>query len=244
MKQTIMFDLDDTLVHCNKYFYLVIDQFVDLMKTWFASHPLTTDEIRDRQTEIDIAGVQTSGFKSEHFPESFVETYRYFAGLYGRKTNPAEEDNLWKLGLSVYESETEPYPYMEETLLKLQMAGHDLHLYTGGEPLIQFKKIERFQLERYFDERIYVRQHKDIQALESIVSEQGFDRDNTWMVGNSIRTDIVPALTAGIHAIYIPTETEWQYNIVEINVEPKGQFLTLQHLPDVPTAINEYAAGK
>jgi putative hydrolase of the HAD superfamily len=240
MKQSILFDLDDTLIHCNKYFYQVIDRFADTMLDWFGDLGITRHAIREKQTEIDIAGIHTLGFQSSHFPQSFVETYRHFADLTGRRRSPLEEDTLWKLGLSVYELETEPYPFMQETLEHLSDAGHELHLYTGGEPLIQNRKIEHFQLSRYFGQRIYIRQHKNNEALENILRTGTFDREHTWMIGNSIRTDVVPALSAGIHAIHMKSDTEWLYNVIQIEVEPRGAFLTLDQLSDVPPAIQGY----
>lgn len=241
MKQQIMFDLDDTLIHCNKYFYLVVDQFIDAMTTWFSGSSLVSVQaIRDKQMEIDIAGVAVFGFKSEHFPQSFVDTYIHFSNLTGRKRSLNEENFLWKLGMSVYEHDTEPYPNMEQTLFSLAESGHELHLYTGGELPIQRRKIEKLNLERYFESRIYIRRLKNSDALENILSTGLFDRSSTWMVGNSIRTDVVPALTAGIHAIHMRAVTEWEYNVIQIEVEPKGAFLTLDHLKDVPDAIHSY----
>jgi len=241
MKQNIFFDLDDTLVYCNKYFHLVIEQFNDSMLTWFKGYPEVTERaVKDKQTEIDIAGVQVLGFKSDHFPQSFIDTYTYFSDITGRSRSAVEENFLWKLGRSVYEHTVEPYPFMEETLSDLAEAGHTLHLYTGGELLIQRRKIEELHLERYFDSRIYIRRHKNNEALESILLDNDLDREHTWMIGNSIRTDVVPALTAGIHAIHMKVDTEWAFNNVEIAVQPRGAFLTLQHLPDVPPAIYRY----
>lgn len=241
MKQQILFDLDDTLIHCNKYFYLVIDRFVQQMSGWFAGYDEVTPEaIRDKQIEIDIAGVSAMGFKSEHFPQSFVDSYRYFSDLTGRRRSAAEEETLWKLGLSVYELETEPYPYMEETLDRLAGSGHELHLYTGGEMLIQQRKINNMGLERYFGDRIYIRRHKNYEALEGILNKGTFDRKHTWMVGNSLRTDVIPALTAGLHAIHMLAETEWHYNIVPVTIEPQGAFYTLERLLDVPDTIHQY----
>lgn len=241
MKQQIMFDLDDTLIHCNKYFYMVIDQFISAMTTWFEAHPeVTIDAIRDKQMEIDIAAVAVNGFKSEHFPQSFVDTYKHYSTVTGRKRSPQEENLLWKMGLSVYEHDIEPYPNMEHTLYSLAESGHELHLYTGGELLIQQRKIQSLNLERYFESRIYIRRLKNSDALENILSTGIFDRNSTWMIGNSIRTDVVPALTAGIHAIHMRAVSEWQFNVMQIEVEPKGAFLTLDHLKDVPDAIHQY----
>lgn len=241
--QTILFDLDDTLIHCNKYFDAVLDQFADLLCTWFAAGRPGIEDIKKKQLEIDIAGVNIHGFTIDHFPKSLVETYMYFSNLYGRDPSKLEEEELLALGKSVYDLSVEPYPYMVETLDRLQASGHKLHLYTGGIAAHQHKKIKSVQLEAYFGDRVFVRQHKTAEALEAILQEQGFDRSETWMIGNSIRTDVVPALKAGIHCIYIPAITEWQYNIVEINEEPKGHFLRLQSLQEVPEAIMQSIGG-
>ncbi|MDF2927493.1 MAG: family hydrolase [Paenibacillaceae bacterium] len=237
--QTILFDLDDTLIHCNKYFDAVLDQFADLLGTWFASHKLATETIKQKQLEIDIAGVNLHGFTMDHFPISFVETYRYFSDVLGRSKNAGEEEHLLTLGQSVYQLEVEPYPGMIETLDKLQEEGHLLYLYTGGVVAHQHKKIKSVQLDRYFGDRVFVRQHKTAEALEEIVSSNGFDRSLTWMIGNSMRTDVMPAIKAGINCIHIPAFVEWEYNIIEITEVPRGRFLKLGSLGEVPAAIAE-----
>ncbi|OUM96662.1 MAG: HAD family hydrolase [Thermobacillus sp. ZCTH02-B1] len=240
MKQTILFDLDDTLIHCNRYFFMVIDQFASWMADRFRREGLDPDEVRRVQAEIDIAGVQVVGFDSEHFPRSFVETYRHFAARFGVAPSRDEEETVWRLGRSVYELEAEPYPHMEETLVRLKEEGHELHLYTGGDPEIQRRKIDRFGLRRFFGSRIHIRRHKNVEALEEIAASCGFDRSRTWMIGNSLRTDVIPALKAGLHAIHVQAEREWQYNIARIDVEPKGAFIRLKRLKDVPDAIAGY----
>jgi len=244
MSQQILFDLDDTLVYCNKYFHSILDRFADRMAEWFGPAGVSREEIAAKQTEIDIAGVQILGFKSEHFPQSMIDTYRHFRSVTGRKGSPLDEDQLWKLGNSVYDLEIEPYPMMDETLESLAEKGHELHLYTGGDPVIQFRKIESMRLERYFDDRIYVRQHKNTDALEQILSAGGFDRSQTWMIGNSVRTDVLPALRCGINAVYLKQESEWAYNVIPIDAKPNGALITLTELPQVPTAIHQYLDEK
>ncbi|RXZ81841.1 HAD family hydrolase [Paenibacillaceae bacterium] len=240
MKQTILFDLDDTLIHCNKYFYLTIDKFIAQMEDWFSPYGIEGPDIRKKQMDIDVQAIHLFGFKRDHFPESFIEAYRFYCDQTGRKRLDTDEKWLWTLGRGVFDAVAEPYPYMQETLDKLASDGHELHLYTGGELFIQHRKIERLQLERYFESRIYVRQHKNNEALENILAEGRFDRDHTWMIGNSIRTDIVPALTAGIHAIHMKSEAEWSYNVIQIDVQPRGAFFTLQKLIEVPDTIHQY----
>lgn len=240
MRQTILFDLDDTLVHCNRYFFMIINQFADWMADRFKAEGLDRDEVRRKQAEIDITGVQIVGFDSDHFPRSFVETYRHFAALYGSRPSREDEESVYRLGRSVYELDVEPYPHMEETLEQLREEGHELHLYTGGDPKVQQRKIDRFRLQRFFGSRIHIRRFKNDEAMEDIASSCGFDRSRTWMIGNSLRTDIIPALKAGIHAIHIQAETEWQYNITSVDIKPPGAFFKLKRLCDVPGAIAGY----
>ncbi|MBB6730316.1 HAD family hydrolase [Cohnella zeiphila] len=242
MKQNILFDLDDTLIYCNKYFNLVQDQFVDLMTDWFAPFGIGRGAIMDKHSELDIAGVQSFGFKSDHFPQSFVDTYDYFSRLTGRAASQDERLRLWRLGNSVYDHEVEPYPFMEETLLTLAAEGHRLHLYTGGDAIIQRRKIERMNLERFFEDRIYVRMHKNTDAMKDILKQGRFDEDRTWMIGNSLRTDVLPALECGIRAIYLKRDQEWAYNLLNIETPSSSAMLTLTELNEVPPAIQQHIA--
>lgn len=239
-EQTILFDLDDTLVHCNKYFDLVIEQFLDQMQTWFGSYRLHISHIKQKQIDIDMMNVSIHGFSAAHFPQSFVETYMYFSTQYGRMPSRKETQWLEALGLSVFEQEVEPYPDMIETLTELQALGHHLVLYTGGVDEVQWKKIKAMQLQTFFDERIFIRQHKNVTALEAIIKSESFERERTWMIGNSLRTDVAPALELGIHSIYVPAITEWEYNMIEILIKPQGAFLKLGSLKEVPQAIHNY----
>jgi putative hydrolase of the HAD superfamily len=239
--QTILFDLDDTLVHCNKYFEIVIDQFVDVMLTWFSGHGLTPDTVKTKQSEVDLIGVRRYGFVRERFPQSFVETYVQFAEQFGRKASRDEEQFLYKLGDTVYEYSIEPYPHMNETLESLAGAGHRLYLYTGGDEEIQRRKVRDAGLKRYFHDRIFVTPHKNVAFMQSLVAEHRFDTANTWMIGNSVSTDVVPALESGLNCIHIPAANDWHYNRGEVNVRPQGAFLRLSSLSEVPPAIAAHA---
>ncbi|HWO95285.1 MAG TPA: HAD family hydrolase [Bacillus sp. (in: firmicutes)] len=237
-KQNILFNLDDTLVECNIYFGQIIEEFADQMTKWFDS--LTKEEIKQKQLEIDLKSIDEHGLKSERFPESFVHTYQHFCNLTGKKQNKSDIELLRELGFKVFQIPVEPLPYMNETLQRLKEAGHELYLHTGGDEANQRRKIAQLELTTYFEHRIFISEHKDTTALSDILKTIDADPRITWMVGNSLRTDIVPALEMNIHAIYIPAETEWKYNVVEVNVEPKGAFLTLNSLAEVPDAIHKY----
>lgn len=239
-KQNILFDLDDTLVHCNKYFYAAIDGFALMMNDWFSQYSIPLEQYKEKQLELDLAGVHIHGFMKDRFPQSLIETYDYFIEQTGRNRSLEEEELLFELGSSVYDQQYEAYPNMEQTLKQLQDEGHKLSLYTGGDAIVQSMKVEQLKLDRFFGKKIYISQHKTTEVLENIIVENKMERTKTWMIGNSARTDILPALKAGIHSIYIPIENEWKFNIVSIDIAPKGAFITLASLDEVPNAIRNY----
>ncbi|GIO31186.1 MULTISPECIES: HAD family hydrolase [Paenibacillus] len=236
-KQHIIFDLDDTLIHCNKYFGLVLGEFFELMHHWLGAGTFTTDEIRQKQIDIDVERVSRTGFSSGNFPKSLIETYRFFCRKLGRPVRSEEELELNKLGLSVYERDVEPYPGMVETLETLQKDGHRLYLYTGGETKIQQRKIDQMKLSDYFGDRIYITQHKNEATLENILQSGAFDRICTWMIGNSLRTDVAPALSAGLNSIYIRQDNEWAFNMVELKQKPDSSFYTISSIEEIPGIV-------
>lgn len=236
-QQHILFDLDDTLIHCNKYFGLVLGQFFELVQEWFGRHEIPTEVIRQKQIEIDVAAVHKIGFSSGNFPKSLIETYRFFSSKYNRPVQMDEEQQLTRLGLSVYEHDVEPYPGMIETLESLRTQGHHLYLYTGGETTIQQRKIDQMKLSMYFEDRIYITQHKNEATLEKILTQGRFNRASTWMIGNSLRTDVVPALTAGLHSIYVKQSNEWIFNMVELQKSQDSSLYTITSIEEVPAVI-------
>jgi putative hydrolase of the HAD superfamily len=240
VKQTILFDLDDTLIHCNKYFDLVVDQFTDLMEMFFHTYHIPLEEIRKKQAEVDLDRVMQHGFDPNHFPESFVDTYDYFSDLTSRPKVSEETSRLIEIGRTVYGHSVEPYPFMEETLNQLEAAGHELHLYTGGDRTIQMRKVTEGNLERFFGSNIHVTRHKTTEFLDQLITEHQFDRKSTWMIGNSLRTDVIPALRTGINTIFMPAVQEWVYNNVDVDAEPQGAFFTLSSLSEIPAAIHGY----
>ncbi|NDI35361.1 HAD family hydrolase [Chengkuizengella sediminis] len=244
MNQSVLFDLDDTLIHCNKYYKEVLDTFIKLLNEWFSEHGITNQQIKAKQLEIDIHLVETHGFSAEHFPLSLVKTYEFFSKLTLRKLDETRMGLLKELGETVYSQDVEAYPNMYETLEKLRKSGHHLHLYTGGEDAIQYKKINHLGLEDFFADRIYITKHKTVHALKEIVDKQQFSVNETWMIGNSLRTDVKPSLQIGLNTIHIPCETEWKYNIVELNIKPKNIFYTLDSLDEVPDSIDQGIKNK
>lgn len=237
-KQNILFNLDDTLVYCNRYFNQVVGAFVNQMTVWFEH--VTPEEIKRKQLELDLESVKEYGLSSKRFPESFVGTYKYFCDLARKEKKSSEIDYVREMGFKVFKIPVEPLPFMNETLEKLKEEGHELYLHTGGDEANQWRKITQLELTTYFEHRIFISEYKDTSALSDILKTIHADPKKTWMIGNSLRTDIVPALEKHINAIYIPAETEWKYDVVDVKEHPKGNFFTADSLRKVPEIINKH----
>jgi putative hydrolase of the HAD superfamily len=237
-KQNILFNLDDTLVYCNRYFNKAIESFANQMTAWFEHVP--AEEIKRKQLELDLASIKEYGLGSERFPESFVGTYKYFCEKTGKEKKESDIEHVRELGYKVFKTPVEPIPYMNETLQKLKDEGHELYLHTGGDEANQRRKITQLELTTFFENRIFISEYKDTTALSDILKTIDADPEKTWMVGNSLRTDIVPALEKHLNAIYIPGESEWKYDIVDVKVQPKGAFFTIDSLRKVPEVIHKY----
>lgn len=237
-QQTLILDLDDTLIHCNKYFEQAKNEFVKKIKEWIKTP--SDEEIKQKQLEIDLKSVEIHGLLSEKFPESLVATYFYFCQKYGKGIKANEIEQVRNIGRSVFETEVEPFPYMYDVLNKLQEDGHQLYLFTGGDVKNQTRKIKQLGLETYFEERVYISQHKNNKALKKVINKIPANKKSIWMIGNSLKTDIKPAIELGINAIHIPSEIEWSYNIVDLDMEQKGTFAELTSLLDLPVFFREY----
>lgn len=234
IKQKILLDLDDTLIHCNKYFKETLEIYTLKMKQWF---PINENEIREKQLEFDLKNVSEYGLHSKHFPKSFVSTYKYYSKKFNLEIQEQHIDEVHKIAASVFNINVEPFPETYEVLSTLKKQGHDLYLYTGGDHCNQNRKIWQLGLQSYFSDGIFIFEHKNVTSLQKTLNEINFNNNFIWMIGNSLRTDIQPAIELGINAIHIPSELEWSYN----NIKLEGTYNTLQSLKEVPDYIQRFS---
>lgn len=242
--QHILFDLDDTLIHCNRHFIITREKFLDTMVELFRGCAVDRTLIDDTQRQLDVLGVEKKGLGKHRFPESLVETYRLMSEKCERPLRKTEEEKIKELGYSVYDYEVEMYPDALRTLELLQKEGHELYLYTGGDFQIQTQKVLQAGLDIMFPEdRRFVFEHKNSMALRSVMRHTGLSARQTWMIGNSARNDIRPALELGLHVIHIPDAFGWEYDHVELDIPAKGHFHVLRSIRDVPGIIEQSVRG-
>ena len=207
-RRYLVIDGDDTLWENNIFFEGAAEAFID-----FLSHSsLTREQVRATLDEVERLNLATHGYGSGAFGRNLQETYGRLAE---RHIRPEDLDYLLKLGQAVVSQPMHLRPGVEDTLARLT-ARHDLTLFTKGEHEEQSLKVERSGLKGYFD-RIEVTPEKDVAAYRGLVERQGFDERSTWMIGNSPKSDLNPALAAGLGAVFIPHPQTWSLEVVDLD---------------------------
>src|SRR6185436_20995745 len=108
---------------------------------------------------------------------------------------------------------------------------HELTLFTKGLPEEQKLKIDRSGLGKFFAHTAIVRE-KDAPAYHLLVAERAMDAGKTWMIGNSPKSDVNPALDAGLNAVFVPHAHTWVLEKQDIR-PGKGQLLVLERFADL-----------
>lgn len=220
----LIFDADDTLWENNIYFEQTFDRFVD-----FLDHSsLTPPQVREVLNEIELVNAKIHGYGSLNFGRNLQQAYRHLAE---REIRHDDLEHVMSLARQILEQPLELIEDVEPTLADLARR-HDLALFTKGHPDEQRLKVDRSGLAQYFGHTAVVKE-KDAAAYARLVQEQGFALADTWMIGNSPKSDINPALEAGLGAVLVPHAHTWVLEHQEVRVPDGGRFLCVQTFADL-----------
>ncbi len=222
-RQTLIFDADDTLWENNVLFERVIDDFLD----WLAHPTLDRTQVRGIFDEVEAANTVAHGYGSRIFLRSLHDS---FARLSRRPTTDAEAREIEELAVALVENRVELIPGVAETLDDLGTR-HDLLLMTKGDVEEQQRKIDASNLAGHF-QATHIVAEKDTEAYRRVVDEHSLSPASTWMIGNSPKSDILPARRAGLKAVFIPNDNTWVLERDELD-PADGGVLTLRAFPDL-----------
>jgi len=219
-RQTLMIDADDTLWENNIYFERAIASFISFLN----HHHFTPAQVRETLNEIEHEHIGTLGYGLHSFTAALVAT---FERLSVEPMTPALREAVQGIAQVIAEQPIELLTHVPPTLGELR-SRHQLLLVTKGCPVEQTGKLSRSGLEAYF-EAVEVVAEKNAESYDAIVEKFGLDRGSTWMVGNSPKSDINPAIAAGLNAVFIPHAKTWVLEEAELCVAPEPQrLLTLE----------------
>ena len=216
-RETLLIDADDTLWENQIHFERVIDEFLALLEPLGFSRPY----MRHILNETERRKIRQHGFGVRSFHGAIEETYLKLAGHLARR------EMLKRIEALVAELSATPPTLLEgvaETLGYLAER-HRLILCTKGEPAEQAGKFERSGMQVHF-EAVEIVAEKDTNTYRGLVNRHHIVKSHGWMVGNSPRSDINPALAAGLNAVFIPHAETWEFEHAELSSGP-GKLLVL-----------------
>lgn len=225
--QTLLLDADDTLWENNIHFERAIDQFIA-----FLDHQhLSPAEVRAVLDEIEGEIRPVHGYGARAFARSLRETISRLTDI---PSDSRRLDEAEALGLAILEHDIEVLGGVPETLERLGL-DHRLIVITKGDLEEQRLKVERSGIDHLFDSVVITEEKRTATYLDVIAT---FDLDpvTTWMIGNSPRSDINPALAAGIGAVHIFHPDTWRLEIEDLAIPEASahRFIAVEKFSDLP----------
>lgn len=221
--QHLVFDADDTLWENNIYFEQAFDKFCEYLN----HSSLAPAEIRNILDEIEINNNRIHGYGAVNFGRNLSHCYLRLAE---RAVDQHDLARVSAIAHEILSREVELLEGVEETLPFLAEK-HDLTLFTKGDPEEQNRKIDLSGLRALFAHCEVVKE-KNAEAYRELARLRGFDPDRTWMIGNSPKSDINPALEAGLRAVFVPHERTWSLEREEIR-GVDGRFFVVNRFADL-----------
>src|ERR1700730_8723213 len=219
----IAFDADDTLWHNERSYRQGRERFRRLLTA--AAVALSNDEIESRINDTELANLEYYGYGVSSFVLSLIETA---IDLTGGRIAGSDLRDLIQLAKHMLSEEGEVFASARDALTALA-ASYPLMLVTKGDLLHQTSKLERSGLRDCF-RFVEIVSHKTAAAYAAICSRHGVDPRRFLMVGNSLRSDVVPVIEMGGWAIYIPAALNWSHEQADAPDRANGRYFELPAL--------------
>ncbi len=223
--QALLIDADDTLWENNIYFERAIADFIS-----FLNHrERSPADVREILNDVERECIVSHGYGLHSFEHALIKT---FERISVEPLTDGLHQTIRGFARTIAEQPVQLLPHVAETLEYL--AGrHHLILVTKGDFAEQSGKVERSGLKQYFS-AVEVVADKTVSAYHEVVGKHKLVSQHTWMVGNSPKSDINPALGAGLNAIFVPHDDTWILEHEElIPAEPPSRLLVLETFADL-----------
>jgi putative hydrolase of the HAD superfamily len=223
--QALLIDADDTLWENNIYFERAIARFIS-----FLNHQeYSAEQVREILNSVERESILTHGYGLHSFAHSLVET---FERLSVEPLTPELHKTINSFCHVIADHPVEILAGVPETLQYLTKR-HHLIMLTKGAIAEQSSKIERSGLKEYFS-AVEIVAEKDASTYSAMASKYGLVPDSTWMVGNSPKSDINPALAAGLNAVFVPHGDTWVLEHDELApADPPSRLLVVDRFVDL-----------
>jgi putative hydrolase of the HAD superfamily len=223
----IAFDADDTLWENEAFYQSGRQRFLDIIKPY----PKAVQSEDAILNQLEMRNLPYFGYGIDGFIFSLLEAAIQITGgqITGRDLLP-----LLDYAREMVTAEIQVFPQVPETLAVLARQ-YPLLLITKGAALHQKSKVARSGLEGFFT-AVEVVDDKSSEIYASILERYHLNAENFVMVGNSMRSDILPVLELGARAIHIPNSLTWSHEQVELPASLKSRYIEVERfelLPDI-----------
>jgi putative hydrolase of the HAD superfamily len=200
-----IFDGDDTLWKTE----ILYDRAREAARDIVTCHGIDPDRWEARQRVLDVENVAVYGFSSARFPASCLQAFQEVREASGHAIDENVEREIVHAARLVFRENPELVPHVKEVLGTLRRRRLRLALLTKGDPEVQLSRIQQSGLASFFD-AIEVVPEKTATIILEILRSLNVQPANTWVIGNSMRSDILPALALGARGIWIDAQV-WEY---------------------------------
>jgi putative hydrolase of the HAD superfamily len=225
---TIGFDADDTLWQNEQFFRMSERHFAELL----APHADTTD-LSSRLLEVEKRNLDLYGFGIKGFTLSLIETAVEITNGQVPSSVLAE---ILAAGREMLRHPVETLPHVQQTLERLNQ-DYRLVLITKGDLFDQERKLAQSGLGEFFD-AVEIVSNKDTTTYERIFKRHGDGPARSMMIGNSLKSDVVPAIEAGSWGVFVPHELTWVLEHVEAPLTAH-RFRQIEHLGELVPLLEE-----
>ncbi|WP_339699628.1 HAD family hydrolase [Algoriphagus aquimarinus] len=222
MIKVIAFDADDTLWVNEPFFREAEEEFASLMEGFMPRH----SSIKELYL-TEIGNLNLYGYGIKGFILSMIQTALRISD---HKIPVTFIDKILEIGYDMMEKPVEILPGVEEVLAELK-GDYRLVMATKGDLVDQEKKLKKSGLDHYFH-HIEIMSEKKEADFAKLIRHLDVDPEEFLMMGNSLKSDVLPVLELGGHAIHIPFHITWEHERIEHEVE-HDNFYQAEHITQV-----------
>lgn len=225
---TIGFDADDTLWVNETYFRDTEEKFAELLESYE-----TKNKIDQELFKMEMKNLELYGYGIKGFVLSMIESA---LDLSNNKISQSTITEILNLGKNMIDHPVELLEGVEETLSQLQNRFR-LIVMTKGDLLDQERKLERSGLSKYFH-HVEVLSDKKEHNYKALLDHLNINVNEFLMIGNSLKSDVLPILNIGAKAIHIPFHTTWAHEMVSNDEIDQNGHLKLNEIKEILKYLN------
>jgi len=233
----IAFDGDDTLWHNERSFRAARVRFRRLLDD--AGVVISEEEIEAAVDRVEVANIDYYGYGVSSFILSLIETA---IDLTAGRVTGAQLKDLIELSKHMLTEEIELFPAARETVAALAER-YPLMLVTKGDLLHQTSKLERSGLREGF-RFVEVVSHKTVDVYSAILARHDVAADRFLMIGNSLKSDVIPVAEAGGWAVHVPAALTWSHEHADLPEHVQHRTFELTTLDRLPAVIETIERGQ